>query len=111
MTKGLGHCIFIYTEPTHKELHESFQKHSSVNEHVLRLERFFTSTEVSVDSQGRVAIPVKLRAWAGIGEQGDVVIVGTGSKVEIWSREGWDRYNDELTDEMITQSAREVGIA
>jgi DNA-binding transcriptional regulator/RsmH inhibitor MraZ len=39
------------------------------------------------------------------------VIVGTGSRIEMWSKLSWDRYNDNLTDAMITESAREVGIA
>ena len=111
MTKGIGNCIFVYTEPAYKDLSETLQRRNTINAHTLRLQRFFTSTESSVDSQGRVAIPAKLREWAKIGEQGEVVIVGTGPKVEIWSREGWDRYNDELTDDMIMESAREVGIA
>lgn len=111
MTKGIGGCIFIYTENAYKDLSETLQRQRALDEHTLRLQRFFTSTEASVDSQGRVAIPAKLREWAKIGEQGEVVIVGTGSRIEIWSSDAWEHYNDELTDAMITESAREVGIA
>jgi len=111
MTKGVGGCIFVYTEAAYKDLSETLQKQRQLDEHTMRLQRFFTSTEASVDGQGRVAIPAKLREWAKIGEQGDVVIVGTGSRLEMWSRPAWERYNDALTDDMITESAREVGIA
>ena len=111
MTKGVGGCIFVYTEAAYKELSETLQKQRQLDEHTMRLQRIFTSTEASVDTQGRVAIPAKLREWAKIGEQGDVVIVGTGSRLEMWSRPAWERYNDALTDDMITESAREVGIA
>lgn len=111
MTKGLGGCIFVYTEAEYKNLTETLQKQRQLDEHTMRLQRFFTSTESGVDSQGRVAIPVKLREWAKIGDQGDVVIVGTTNRIEIWSRANWDSYNDQLTDTMISESAREVGIA
>jgi MraZ protein len=111
MTKGLGGCIFVYTESAYKELSETLSKQRQLDEHTMRLQRFFTSTEASVDSQGRVAIPSKLREYAKIGEQGDVVIVGTGERLEIWSGESWDRYNEEMTPEMIRESARELGIA
>ena len=111
MTKGIGGCIFVYTESAYNALSETLQQQRQWNEHTLRLQRFFTSTEAQADGQGRVTIPAKLREWAKIEEQGDVVVVGTGSRIEIWSRAGWDRYNDELTDAMITESAREVGIA
>ncbi len=111
MTKGVGRCIFIYTEGAYKELSETLNRQRQLDEHTMRLQRFFTATEASVDGQGRVAIPGKLREWAKITEQVDVVIVGTGSRIEIWGREGWDQYNDDLTDAMISESAREVGIA
>ncbi len=111
MTKGLGGCIFVYTEAAYKDLSETLSRQRQLDEHTMRLQRFFTSTEVSTDAQGRVAIPIKLREYAKIGEQGDVVIVGTGSRLEIWSAESWALYNDDLTAEMITESARELGIA
>lgn len=111
MTKGVGGCIFVYTEAAYKELSDTLSRQRQLDEHTMRLQRFFTATETGVDGQGRVAIPSKLREWAKIPEQGDVVIVGTGSRIEIWSQEAWDRYNGDLTDAMISESAREVGIA
>ncbi len=111
MTKGLGGCIFVYTDAAYKDLSETLSSQRQLDEHTMRLQRFFTSTEVSVDGQGRVAIPIKLREYAKIGDQGEVVIVGTGSRIEIWSGKSWERYNDDLTAEMITESARELGIA
>ena len=111
MTKGVGGCIFIYTEAGYNVLSEKLAEQRQLDEYTMRLQRFFTSTEASVDTQGRVAIPSKLREWAKIPEQGDVVIVGTGSRIEIWSQQAWERYNDELTDAMISEAAREVGIA
>jgi len=111
MTKGLDGCIFVYTEAAYKDLSESLSRQRQLDEHTMRLQRFFTSTEVSADSQGRVAIPMKLREYAKIGEQGDVVIVGTGVRIEIWSAGSWALYNDDLTPQMITESARELGIA
>ncbi len=111
MTKGIGNCIFVYTENDYKNLSDTLQSQRLLDEHAMRLQRFFTSTEASVDGQGRVTIPAKLREWAKVGEQDDVVVVGTGARIEIWSRPVWDRYNDDLTDAMITASAREVGLA
>ncbi len=111
MTKGMDGCIFVYTEAAYKDLSETLSRQRQLDEHTMRLQRFFTSTEVSADTQGRVAIPIKLREYAKIGEQGAVVIVGTGVRIEIWSAKSWERYNDDLTAVMITESARELGIA
>jgi MraZ protein len=111
MTKGFNNCLFVYTEAGYRQLSETLNAQRQLDTHTMRLQRFFTGTELSVDTQGRVAIPSKLREWAKIKEQGDVVIIGAGSRIEIWAKEGWDQYNEDLTDEMITESAREVGIA
>lgn len=111
MTKGYGgNCIWIFTEAEWKSFSETLNKQHFLDPNTIILQRFFTSTEASVDNQGRVAIPQKLRMHAHIGEQGDVVIVGTGSRIEIWAREEWDKYNDSLTADMISMAAREVGI-
>ena len=111
MTKGLGGCLFVYTEADYKELSETLSRQRQLDEHSMRLQRFFTSSELSADAQGRVAIPAKLREYAKIGLLDEVVIVGTGSRIEIWSSKSWMVYNENLTAEMITESARELGIA
>ena len=44
-----------------------------------------------MDRQGRFLIPSYLRDAAGIRD--DVMIVGIGRKLEIWSAENWNRFN------------------
>lgn len=41
----------------------------------------------TLDRSGRVVVPVQLREYAGLDE--DVVIVGTGRFIEIWSVAAW----------------------
>ncbi len=111
MTKGMGGCLFIYTEAGYKDLSETLYRQKPLDEHTMRLQRFFTSSELNPDGQGRILIPAKLREYAKIAVLEDVVIVGTGSRIEIWSSRSWAAYNEDLTAEMITESARELGIA
>ena len=42
------------------------------------------------DSQGRVTIPARLRAYASLDK--DLTINGADEKVEIWDRATWDEY-------------------
>ncbi len=44
---------------------------------------------VSPDRSNRILIPEPLREYAGIGESQEVVVVGTGRAVEIWSPKLW----------------------
>ena len=46
------------------------------------------AAEVEVDKQGRILIPSVLREFADITK--DAVLVGVGSRIEIWSRERWE---------------------
>lgn len=52
--------------------------------------RFFLAgaSQVEVDKQGRILIPNVLRDFAGL--EKDVVFLGVGNRIEIWSRQAWD---------------------
>ena len=54
--------------------------------------------KLEYDKQGRVLIPVPLREYASLGKQ--AVIVGAGDHVEIWSREKYDYYDDQVAESM-----------
>lgn len=111
ITKGYsGPCLWLFTESEWKSFSDALDRRPQLDEDTVMLKRFFTSTEASTDSQGRVAIPMKLRGYARIVEQSPVVIVGTGSMIEIWSSAEWDLYNDNITADMISKAARGVGI-
>ena len=52
--------------------------------------RFFYSSGVdcAIDKQGRLLIPQTHRDYAGL--QKDVVLVGVGTKIEIWDKQRWE---------------------
>lgn len=54
---------------------------------------FANTARVELDASGRVLIPEKLRAAAGL--EKDVVVVGVGDRAEIWSRKNWTPYEAE----------------
>ena len=110
ITKGLDKCLFVLREDAFEEMEKKLQAQPALDRHTIRLQRWFSAEalETQVDNQGRVAIPSNLRDFSGIGEE--VAIVGAGSRIEIWSRAGWDAFNASLTDEDISISAAEVGL-
>ena len=59
-----------------------------------KFKRQFYSTVLAVeeDNQGRFLLSPTLRALAGITKE--VVIIGAGDRVEIWSEERWKEYNE-----------------
>ena len=110
ITKGLDKCLFVFREDEFAEMEKKLQTQPALDRHTIRLQRWFSAEalETQVDNQGRVAIPGNLRDFAGI--QDDVAIVGAGNRIEIWSQQGWDAFNADLTDEDIIESAQEVGL-
>jgi MraZ protein len=52
---------------------------------------FFGKAEaVELDSQGRLLVPQRLRAEAGIGKE--AVVLGVSDRMEIWDRQAHERY-------------------
>ena len=55
-----------------------------------------------------MAIPANLREYASI--EKEVMIVGAGNKIEIWSKPKWDELINVVSDDEIRESAREIGV-
>jgi MraZ protein len=62
------------------------------------LERFFfgNSQLVDLDAAGRIMLPAFLIDHAKLAK--DVVVVGAGSRLELWGRSGWSEHQPELLD-------------
>jgi len=111
LTKGYnGAYIWIFTVDEWNTFIDALDRRPQLDKQTMILKRYFTSTEVTPDSQWRIPVPPKLRQHAGIADHGEVVMVGVGSRIEIWSAAEWAKFNDDLTPEMIAEAAEAVGI-
>jgi len=72
------------------------------NDHARVLQRHFfgDSFEVTPDAQGRILIPETLRQYAGIAKE--VMIVGVGDRLELWSPERWASEMDGSVEKLRT---------
>lgn len=69
-----------------------------------QLTRFFSANafDAELDSAGRVMVPPKLLAHAGLTKE--TVVVGADSCLELWDPGRWATYDADLSPEQITQS-------
>ena len=102
ITKGLDHQLFVYA-PDEWNLFEAKLRALPIsNPQARKLSRFFLvgASDVTVDKQGRITLPMQLREFAGITR--DVLLAGVGNHLEIWDP---DRYNELNTYEDMDEVA------
>ena len=89
LTPGPEKCIIAYTPAEWKKLAEGLTAGPVAQSKMRRLNRaiFATAFNLNIDGQGRIALPVTLRQYAGI--EDDVVIAGANTCLELWSKELW----------------------
>jgi len=63
--------------------------------------------QVELDAQGRIRLPERLIAFAGVEQE--VVLLGVHDHVEIWERSRWNRFLDEYGDEFDTMANEALG--
>ncbi|MGN0432458.1 MAG: division/cell wall cluster transcriptional repressor MraZ [Lachnospiraceae bacterium] len=91
VTKGLDGCLFVFDNAEWTAFEEKLKQLPSLtNPDVRKFIRFFMAgaSSVEVDKQGRILIPASLKDFAAL--EKDVVLIGVGSRVEIWSKERYE---------------------
>ncbi|MDD3267821.1 MAG: division/cell wall cluster transcriptional repressor MraZ [Syntrophomonadaceae bacterium] len=111
-TKGLDNCIFLYPMNEWQAIEEKLRSLPVTRADVRSFVRFFFSgaAELEFDKQGRTVLSVNLRDYAGIDR--DVVVIGVGNRIEIWSVDKWAEYTDKAGSsfEEIAESLVDLGI-
>ena len=89
VTKGMDGCLFVYANDDWNAFEQKLTSLPLINKEARKFARFFLAgaAQVEVDKQGRILLPANLREFASL--EKDVVLVGVGSRIEIWSRENW----------------------
>lgn len=111
ITKGLDGCLYAYPLEEWKVLEDKLKTLPLTNKDARTFVRFFFSgaCEVELDKQFKGLIPQNLKEYAKI--EKDIVSIGVLSRVEIWSREMWDKYNDSNVDfDYIAERMDDLGI-
>ncbi len=107
ITKGLDGCLFVFSQVEWSNFETKLKELPLTNKAARDFVRFFLSgaTECEIDKQGRFLIVTNLREYANIKKE--VVIIGVGTRIEIWDKSKWKDYNsnenisaDELAENM-----------
>lgn len=110
VTKGLDGCLFVYDNKEWEAFEGKLKSLPLTNKDARTFVRFFLAgaTGAEVDKQGRILLPAVLRQFAQIDK--DAVLIGVGSRVEIWSKERWEGISTYEDMDDIAQHMSELGL-
>ena len=95
-----------------KNFEEKLRSFPLTNKDARALMRFFLAgaMECETDKQGRFLISSNLREFAEL--EKDVVIIGVLNKIEIWSKEKWQKYSEKenMEADEIAEKMSNLGI-
>lgn len=90
--RGFEQCLIIYPMVEFKKIFSKISALNEFNEEFRKLQRNFFSgiATVELDNMGRFVIPKNMLAYAQLDK--DVILVGTGNKVEVWNPAVYEKY-------------------
>ncbi|MDE5891354.1 MAG: division/cell wall cluster transcriptional repressor MraZ [Acetatifactor sp.] len=110
VTKGMDGCLFVYANEDWNAFEQKLTSLPLINKEARKFARFFLAgaAQVEVDKQGRILLPSNLRDFAGL--EKDVVLVGVGSRIEIWSKENWENMDADSNMDDIAATMESLGL-
>jgi MraZ protein len=92
LTRGQEHCVYVFSQREFESLHEKIRQAPVTSKQARDYLRVFLSGASAElpDKQNRVTVPQTLRSYAGLDR--DLVVIGAGSRAEIWDAQSWETY-------------------
>jgi MraZ protein len=90
LAAGPERCVVAYSASEWSKLAAKLTSGAVAPSKMRKLNRAFFATAFSlnIDGQGRVALPIPLREYAGI--EDEVIIAGVNTYLELWNKEQWE---------------------
>ncbi len=106
VTRGLEECLFIFPQTKFQEIATEIDRQGILLPEARAWARYISgeSEAAEVDGQGRILISQKLRNYAGL--NGNVVVVGLLSRIEVWSPAKYQAINQQVESDAATVSEK-----
>ena len=110
LTKGLDGCLFAFSSEEWLNFETKLKSLPLSDKNARNFVRFFLAgaTECEIDKQGRFLIPSNLRQAANL--EKDAVIIGVGTRLEIWNKSTWKSKDEEISADEIAENMTMLGI-
>lgn len=103
VTRGLDGCLFVYKNERWEKIINHYQELPNIKE-ARNFMRFFLSgaNPQTFDKQGRINISSPLIKYAGLSK--NVIVIGVGDRLEIWSEDNWNKFIENNEDNFSDQA-------
>ena len=104
ITRGQERCLYVFPVAEFRSIYAQLRQAPVTNRAAREYVRLFLSlaSDSTPDKQGRVTLAPKLREYAGLTR--DCVVVGAGSRLEVWDAPTWEAYVAEHEEAFADQS-------
>ena len=98
VTRGIEKCLYIYTQEEWQNIVAKLASIPFTKKDARTFTRSFFSAAVGCDLDriGRIMLNQFQKEYANILKE--CVIIGANDRIEIWSKENWDKFNEEYSD-------------
>jgi MraZ protein len=107
VTRGQERCLYLFAASEFASVHEKIRQAPVTSKQARDYLRVFLSgaSDEVPDRQGRITLPGLLREYAGLNRE--LVIIGVGSRAEIWDASVWQQYLSN-NEQAFSETAEEV---
>jgi len=101
VTRGIDRCLAVFPIPEWEKLAEQVSELPLTDRQARAFRRllFANASNVSPDKQGRILIPPRLRKYAHL--DGEVVVAGINTYIELWNPEAWNKEREQVEGENV----------
>ena len=110
LSKGLDGCLFAFSMQEWLNFENKLKSLPLSDKNARSFVRFFLAgaTECEIDKQGRFLVPGNLRQAASL--EKEAVIIGVGTRLEIWDKSIWQSKDEEISADEIAENMTMLGI-
>jgi MraZ protein len=100
LSKGFEKCVFLYDK---EDWVNEAQKQvdnpiTDLKTRDIKRYMYSSASETSIDSQGRIVLPLNLKTYAGLDKK--TTIIGAGDHIEIWDTDFWSSHLEKITADL-----------
>ncbi len=108
ITTALDPCLHAYPMREWEALESALAKRNPMEPGVKTLMRLYVASaqECPIDKMGRILVPPSLRAHAAL--EKEVVWAGMVKVIELWSKDGWRKAQEDARTEVDSQDVMRV---